>query len=459
MGVRRFQRMAEDVDRAYGSMRDVPFRPSARHRDSAYGLETFLKFGVRFVPLALEGQIGPTSIAEIARDFDVPEPLVEAFFQQADKAGELNFVSKGIVAGQIKEIAREVTAERAEGRLVLVRTQPTSPLVGVRRSYAGKEAFGLSRERATGTFDTMFATFRSPFQNDREISINLGGYVPALEKDRAQLPGEFNEFLSDIQRLSIDSPTEAMFSHAGAVGRVIGTELPSDVNLSSFIFLKGRFEGPEESEYLSSPTHTTPIVGHSGYQEAARAALGDNVNIVIEAEGSDPGLEARHQYVNRDGRRFSSGMIKDLIAGGRLYKLDRKYLTAEHRGVILMLLPGELRAELSDGGYEGGMGFVQLRQDDSLRWFLLPNKANGKPAWPRGGEQRQEMLERLVEDLALIEADDSTAGHERRQQFESLKLFDIPMSHPCGRENVWRLAAAVRQSTLPDAPFLEVASA
>lgn len=328
----------------------------------------------------------------------------------------------------------------------------------MRVSYRGKEAFGLSRERATGTFDTMFATFRSRFQPGREISINLGGFVPALDKDRAQLSGEFNEFLSDIQRLSIDSPMEATFSHAGAVGRTISAEMPSEVDISSFIFLKGRFEGPEESEYLSSPTHTTPIVGQPGYQRAARCALGDEVNIVIEAEDRDPGLEARHEYVNRDNHRFSSTKIRELVRDGRLYKLDRRYLTAEHRAVILMLLPGEFRAELPGGGYEGGLGLVQLRQDESLRWFLLPDKANGKPAWPTGEKHRQERLERLAEDMALIEGNNSTAGHERRRQFESLKLFDLPMSHPCGRENVWRLAAAVRQSTLPEAP-LEVASA
>jgi hypothetical protein len=456
--------MADDLGRLIGSAMPTAFTPSARHRDAGYGLSTLQEFGSTFGQAVLRGEVGRTSATALARQLFVPVALVEALLQQADGADELNFLAASVLRAQMRELIREVLEGDGPRRIVFARTQPTSPLHGVRVSFAGKEAFGLTRKRPAGAFDSIFATFPSPLLGGHEESINLGGFVPALEKDRVAYERGVDPmgYLSPLQHLSLTHPTAAMLKHAGAVHRAIREEIPAGVDASRFIFLQGRCEGHEENAFLLSPTRTRPIVSEPGYQAAAREALGDEVDILIQAEGSTPhdeGLELRHEYVDAKGKRVvPNRFIRDLLSKGRNshpYELD-KYVHAEHRGMTLMLFPGKLRAKLPGGKYEGGQALLQMKQDDSLRWFVLVDRAGGDPAWDGSDAEKGERLQQLAEDFALLEAGDSTAGYARRMQYKGLTLFDVPMSNPSGRENVWRLAAAVRQSRLPEGP-LEIA--
>jgi hypothetical protein len=133
--------------------------------------------------------------------------------------------------------------------------------------------------------------------------------------------------------------------------------------------------------------------------------------------------------------------------------LDADWIEAEHRGLGVFLLGGELQASVSGGRLDAGQAVLRMSADDELRLFTLLNRSNGARAWAGTEADKREKLKRLAEAFAMLEACDSTAGHARRQQFEPLQLFDVPMSNPSGRENVWRLASAVRQSHEPDAPL------
>jgi hypothetical protein len=397
-----------------------------------------------------------SSVKALSRHFGVPDALVETLFQQADEIDALNFFAGAILRTQASELAREFPGD-PHPRIVIARTQPTSPLSRVRLSYAGKEAFGLTSERRVATFDTLFATYISQLEQGGEESINLGGLAPALEKDRqAAEEGVEMGNLSPLQRLSLKKPTEAMFRHAGAVKAAIEPLIPAHVDASQYIFLQGRYEGEEESVFLASPTRTVAIVGEEDYQLAARAALGDEVDIVVEAEGvlpHDPGLERRHDYVNVAGRVISNRVVRELVRRDLPYLLDR-YLIAEHRGLGLMLMQGQLRASVQGGKrYEGGQALLLIGTGGELRWFILLNKRNGEPAWRIGNVEKAALLKRLAEAFAMLEATDSTAGARRRQQYEAQRLFNVPMSHPSGRENGWRLASAVRQAGFPDLPL------
>jgi hypothetical protein len=450
MDVTRSERMAIDLGGRLGSIEDVPFTASARYRGAGYGLKTLSEFGATFLPAVLRGEIGTTSIRGLARTYGVSDALVETFLQQTDLRTELNFVAREILESQAGELVRDVDGAGGDGRIVLARTQPTSPLSGVHVSYRGRSAFGLEPGRKAGAFDSVFATYASPHFGGCEQSVNLGGYVPALDKDRkAREDGDTMVYLSPIQRLSLESPVLAMFVHAGAVWKAIEALLSPKV--SSFIFLKGRFEGFESSEYLSSPSHRVPIVTKKGYAGAARRALGDDVDILIEAEAADGGWDPRHEYVRQGGRIVSGEAVKHLMDRGLTYKLDPDAESVEHRGMLVLLMPGEVRVPLGGGRYEGGQLVVQVTQDLETNWFVLPRKTNGKLAWPTEGDQVAG-LKRIAEDLAMLDASDSTAGVKRREQYEALEDFNVPMSNPCGRENVWRLAAARRQSGFPDNP-------
>jgi hypothetical protein len=188
----------------------------------------------------------------------------------------------------------------------------------------------------------------------------------------------------------------------------------------------------------------------------ARRALGDRVDIVVEAEGSNPqdqGLECRHVYVDPDGHVFDNQTVRELLDRGQPYRLDSKWIEAEHRGLGLLLLGGELQASAPNGSRDAGQAILRMSADDELRLFTLLNRSDGTRAWTGTEADKREKLKRLAEAFAMLEAGDSTAGHARREQFEALQLFDVPMSNPSGRENVWRLASAARQSQLPEAPL------
>jgi|GEM_PF-2959387 len=432
-----------------------PFTPSGRYHNSAYSLETLREFGGDVVEAAIKGGLGPTSVKEVARHFDVRDAEVRALFEQTDEDRELNFFTKGIVRGQMREIWREIVAGGG-GPLVFVRTQPTSPTTGIRTSYAGKSVFGLAPGRKIGTFDSIYATFYSPYDGGREQSINLAGLVTALDKDRemsgAKAP---KDHLSPIQLLSLTHPTAAMFRQAGAVDLAFRDDLPEEVEAKIYIFLQGRYEGYEESVFLASPTHTVPIVNEQGYQREAREALGDDIDVVVEAEGVSPydrGLERRHHYRTPNGRVIENEEVRRIVDREVLSRFSGR-IQVEHRDVVLVLMPGELLAPLPGGKFEGGQAILQLTPDGPPRWFTLLNRINGRPAWRGDRQEMRGRLEQLAEAFALLDAPDSKAGTARREQYHSLKLFDLPMGHPSGRQNVWALAAAVRQSDLPDAPL------
>jgi hypothetical protein len=456
MGVLRKDRMAREIGieirRTTGD-----FTPSGRHRGPSYSLESLRELGAEFVEAVMRDELGRTSVVQLARYFSVPAAKISALLEQADGPRRLNFLVAGIVRIQMRELVREIRAAGDSGRIVFVRTQPTSPTTGIRLRYGPNTAFGLTPGRKIGAFDAIYATYASPNEGGREQSINLAGLVPALDKDRDEFrAGVSMPHLSPQQFLSLDRPTAAMFRQAGAVDLVARDEVPPEVEASLYVFLQGRYEGYEESAFLSSPTHTVPIVAEQGYQEEARRALGDDVDIVVEAEGESPhdrGLERRHVYVDSQGRAISNEEVRRIIDRDLPYRLDRRgYTLAEHRDVVLMLLPGELRAPLPGDRHEGGQALLQMTADGPLRWFVLLNKANGRRAWRGDRDERGRRLQYLAEALALLEAPDSTAGHARREQYTGLEEFDVPMSHPSGRQNVWALAAARRQGGLPDAP-------
>jgi hypothetical protein len=433
-----------------------PFMQSARHDGAKYGLATLRALGARLVPEALCGEIGRTSVNALSERYECKPELVRAFFQQPDTTTRLNLVGECVVAGQARELALEL-ARHPEPRIVWVRTQPTCPLEGVHASYRGKYVFGIAEGRPSGTFDSMYATFSSLAEGGREQSISVGGLVKGLEKDReAWQGGDAMEYLSPLQRLSLTQPAAAMFLHAGAVDAAARPEIPEGVDASQIIFLQGRFEGYEPGEWLASPSATNSIVSEPGYQRLARRALGDDMDIVVEAEGSNPidqGLECRHVYADPDGHVFDNETVRDILDRGQPYRLDRNWIEAEHRGLGLLLLGGELRARAPGGRDDAGQALLRMTENDELRLFTILNRSDGRRAWTGTEADKREKLKRLAEAFAMLEAGDSTAGHTRRQQFEALQIFDVPMSNPSGRENVWRVASAARQAQLPEAPL------
>lgn len=456
MGKSRGDRMADQLAELIGSMPVSEFTSKGRHHDSAYGLPRLRDFGQTFMPAVLRGEVGVSSVKAIERQFKARDALIRAFFEQADQLGQLNFIAASVIRVQMSELVRELRTVAGPRRIIWVRTQPTSPLKGVRRSFRGHEEFGLSEDRKTGTFDSIYATYLSPGIGGSEQSINLGGLVPSLDKDRAaHRSGDPMVHLSPLQRLGLSRPTEAMFRHAGAVDAAARLEIPPNIDADQHVFLQGRYEGPEERAWLASPAHTVPIVSEPGYQSAAREALGNSADIIVEAEGLSPddrGLERRHEYVRPNGDVVSNRGVREVIDRGLAYRLDSAQ-TVAHRGLELMLMAGELRAGLPGKRFEGGQGLLLITDDGDPRWFVVLNKGNGRAAWNCSSSEKRERLQRLVEAFAMLEAADSNAGSTRREQYMSLRIFNVPMSHPSGRENVWRIAAAVRQSRLPDAPL------
>lgn len=454
MSMTRKDRMAGDIAREIRSAAG-PFTPTGRYHNSAYSLETLRELGGDLVEAAIRGELRRTSVKGVARHFGVRDAAVRALLEQTDGGRELNFFTREIVRGQMREISREI-ATGGGGPLVFVRTQPTSPITGIRTSYAGKSVFGLAPGRKIGTFDSIYATFYSPFGGGREQSINLAGLIPALDKDREMVEAKvLMDHLSPIQLLSLTHPTAAMFRQAGAVDLAFRDDLPEEVEAKIYVFLQGRYEGYEESIFLASPTHTVPIVNEPGYQREAREALGDDIDIVVEAEGVSPydqGLERRHHYRAPNGRVIENEEVRRIVDREVLSRFSGR-IQVEHRDVALVLMPGELLAPLPGGKFEGGQAILHLTPDGPPRWFTLLNRSNGRPAWRGDRQEMRGRLEQLAEAFALLDAPDSKAGTARREQYHSLKLFDLPMGHPSGRQNVWALAAAVRQSDLPDAPL------
>lgn len=457
MGMSRKERIAveigNEVRRAQGT-----FNRTGRHHNSGYSPANLGGLGGAFIEAVILGELGVTNIQELARHFSVRDAKMRALLEQIDGPEALNFFTRGIVCVQAREIGREISASGG-GQLVFVRTQPTSPTAGIRRSYGENTAFGLdpTQKRRIGTFDSIYATwFSAAYDGGCEQSVPLAGLVPALEKDREEhRHGRSRGDLSPLQRLTIERPTAAMFRQAGLVDFAVRGELPPEVEADLYVFLEGRYEGYEESVFLSSPTHRVPIVGEPRYQKEARDALGDDVDIVVEAEGMSPhdrGLERRHVYVDPQGRVFQNDEVRRLIDRDLTVKLGRG-LREEHRNVVLELLPGELRAGLPDGRHEGGQALLQTTADGSPVWFTLLNKRNGRRTWRGSEEELRRRLRRLAEAFALLEAPGSTAGQMRREQYLGLEEFDVPMSHASGRQNIWTAVSARRQASLPEAPL------
>ncbi|HKZ12660.1 MAG TPA: hypothetical protein VJL81_02330 [Solirubrobacterales bacterium] len=454
MSMTRKDRMAGEIAMEIRAA-DGPFTSTGRYHNTAYSLEALREFGGNVVEAAITGELGPTTVKGMARHFGVRDAEVRALFEQTDQDRELNFFTKGIVRGQMREIGREIVAAGG-GPLVFVRTQPTSPTTGIRTSHAGKSVFGLAPGRKIGAFESIYATFYSPGDGSREQSINLAGLIPALDTDREMAEAKVPmHHLSPIQMLSLTHPTAAMFRQAGAVDLAFRDDLPEEVEAKIYVFLQGRYEGYEESVFLASPTHTVPIVNEPGYQREAREALGNDIDIVVEAEGVSPydrGLERRHHYRAPNGRVVENEEVRRIIDRELLSRFSGP-IQVEHRDVALVLMPGELQAPLPGGRFEGGQAILQLTPDGPPRWFTLLNRSDGSRAWRGDRQEMRGRLEQLAEAVALLDAPDSNAGTARREQYRSLELFDIPMSHPSGRQNVWALAAALRQSDLPDAPL------
>jgi hypothetical protein len=452
----RASRMAAGLEERLVRSRRGEYMRAARHHGSKYSEQKLRELAAALLQAVLRGEIGPTSVTRLAQHFEVSAALVRAVLQQPDEMRRLNLLGESIVAIQAQELGRELALPGGSKSIVLVRTQPTCPIEGMHASYGGKFAFGLAPGRPSGAFDSVFATFASR-ANGSEESINIGGLVKALDKDREDFQaGNPFEYLSPLQRLSLTRPSAAMFAHAGAVDAAARPEIPVSVDASQYIFLQGRYEGYEPSEWLASPSGTVPIVSEAGYQMVARLSLGDEVEVIVDAEGSNPreaGLERRHRYVSPDGEVFSNEAIQQLMENSRPYRLDRNWLHAEYRGVGVILLSGELRATVPNAAPDAGQAILRMTADDNLRWFTLLNRSDGSRAWDVENEEKTRKLERLAEAFAMIEAGDSTAGYTRRQQFEALELFDAPMSNPSGRENVWRVASLARQSQLPEAPL------
>ncbi len=187
---------------------------------------TLGRFGSQVVPAVLRGEIGRTSVNGLAERFECKPALVRAFFQQPDTIKRLSLIGESIVAGQARELAHELVRHPEPRRIVWVRTQPTCPLQGIHATYRGKSAFGLAEGRPSGTFDSIYATFASLAHGHHEESINLGGLVKALERDRASWEaGDPMEYLSPLQRLSMTQPIAAMLWHAGAVDAAVRPEI------------------------------------------------------------------------------------------------------------------------------------------------------------------------------------------------------------------------------------------
>jgi len=435
---------------------DALFTAKAMHRGFSYGPESLRRMAVRLGGAVLLGDLGQTSVKGLARHFGVPDALIETLLQQADGLDRLDFVSTAVIRTQAAELALDLEHD-PNPRIVIARTQPTSPSEGIRMSFKGKRAFGLDLERRTGTFDSLFATYVSRLEGGEEQSVNLGGIVPAIESDREDFDaGDEMNHLSALQRLSIEKPTEAMLRHAALVKAEMDREIPSRIDTSLLVFLQGRYEGREESAYLASPTRTVATLSEEDYGRTARMVLGDGVDIVLEAEGVsplDPGLERRHDYVDLNGTVVPNAAVRQLIRNETLGKLDG-HLRAEHDELGLILLQGELRAPVEGGRrFEGGQALIQVTSSGDLRWYVLLNKRNGARAWECSLPEKKERLQRLAEALAMLEGPSSTAGVRRREQYQALRHFNVPMRHPSGRENVWRWAGAARQSRFDDLPL------
>lgn len=244
-----------------------------------------------------------------------------------------------------------------------------------------------------------------------------------------------------------------MFEHAGAVHRALAPELPADASDSVHVFLQGQSWGlgSRSSGAVPMLSTITSIVNERGYQRAARRALGDARELIIDADGPHPegrGLEREHCYVRANGETVSNRSVQAAIGDGRMdyFKLDGDELIADaptSDSFFLVLLPGELQRSHAPIEFDDrGQAMLLIRQGAPAKWFSILNKSDGSRAWEGSQAALRERLQRVADSFALI---------DRRTPGEAiLDLFNVPMSHPSARENVWRLGGAVRQARLLD---------
>jgi transposase-like protein len=107
---------------------------SARHHGSKYSEQKLRELAAAILEAVLRGEIGPTSVTELARRFEVSPALVRAVLQQPDEMRRLNLLGESVVAIQAQELGRELTLPGACASIVLVRTQPTCPIEGMHAS-------------------------------------------------------------------------------------------------------------------------------------------------------------------------------------------------------------------------------------------------------------------------------------------------------------------------------------
>ena len=437
------------------------FTRTAPHSGTRYDLSRLQDFGARFLTNVLLGKEQGGSLAAIARRFQVSRKVVATFLQQADYQDEtgahrLNFFSAAVVGAQAQELARALYRTPGESGAEWVRTLPTSPRKGVHATYNQELAFGMLGVGTTCSIDATFAT--CPTSDGREESINVGGFVQATDHDRAICDADPTRtlYLSPQHKLSLRQPIAAMFAQAGATFSEVARELPEHAGKQRHLILGGRHVGPEASVWQQHSTRIGCVINEPGYGEAARSSHGDAPDIIMVAEGpgEDRGLERNHEYVPADGAPVPNARVRKLIRErGQYWALDDKEWTAESSGLLAVLLPGELRSTRPGCTRDRGQALLIVSAGGQMKWYSVLHTSDGSPAWTGHDRDIEQELQKVADAIALIEGEDSTAGPQRREQFASLDLFNVPLSQPTGRENIWRLAAAVRQSQLPEGLF------
>ncbi len=405
---------------------------------TSYSAARIKEVAVEVAPAAVRGDLGTFSMRGLAAHLGVPEALLAVTLQQPDTLHRLNFIAESVVRTQAHELFSEAYASGGPGVGVLARAQPTCPLKSIKVTYGSRSAFGLAEGRRSGTMDTIFAHWR---RGGREESLNLGGLVKGLAKDAARGDARI---LSELHRMTLTDSTAATFCHLGASMHAIRLELPAWAIAPPLVLLNARFEGPSSTSWLASPTQTVPLISSAGYLTAGRKSLGDREDILVDAEESNSlpvaerGLERRHRLRRADGTEFGGDQVRELIDDRDFGRLGEHEL-ALIPGHSVYLFDADLIADGPAGHPEGGQAVLMVPQGaQPPRWFLLLHRADGS--------RRSCDLVRIATALALLESPDSTAGAGRRSSFESLAVFDVPMSSPDGRENVWRIANAARQA-------------
>lgn len=204
-------------------------------------------------------------------------------------------------------------------------------------------------------------------------------------------------------------------------------------------------EGCLDSSVPAGARRTVSIVHQEGYVRAGRTALGDGVDLVVEAGGTEPrgrALERRHHYVRSNGTLVPNPRVRELIERGDLARLD-DWIHVEEDGLALLMFAGELRAGLPDGAYEGGHALLLVSQYAPMRWFSLLDKSDGSKAWCGDDDVLRGRLARIVRKFVAVETCFATPMQARREELARLDVFCSPVSDPSSHKNVFDMAAAI----------------